>query len=212
MISNGELVDALMRYRNFKKIKGVDNDLGPLLPLILLDIQLSIFDKTIRPVKCRYEMSCYRNMWIQNYNLFNRNLFFAFNAEQRDRIIDLMDDLESAIDYNVMLLRVSVMDVMRDFDFEHQQILADCVVCNTLIQFAQSWWRGTFRTPGRNYETNPYIAGMLKASVGYINEYTDKVVKFQGKIKLNQHPEVVKNANLLDDKIIKWVKDHEKEC
>lgn len=209
MVSNKELVDAFMHYRNFKRIKGNDEDLGPLVPLILLDIQFSIFNKTIKPVKCRYELAFYRKMWIHNYNMFNRGSFFAFKDEYRDRIIDLMDDLEATIDYNTMLLRVSVMDVLKEFEFEHQQILADCVVCNTLIQFAQSWWRGTYKTPGRNPETNPYIAGMMKASVGYINEYIDKIVGFKGRIKLNSHPEIVKNAELLDDKIINWVKKQE---
>lgn len=205
MISNKELVDAFMRYRNFVRIKGDDNDIGPLLPLILLDMQLQIFDKSVRPVESTYEQAQFRNLWIRSYNLFNRGSFFAFKEEYRDRIIELMDDLGEYIDYNIMLLRVSVSDVLKDFAFEHQKVLSDCVVCNALIQIAQSWWRGTYKTARGKAETNPYIASMQRASVGFINAYTDRVVGFKGKIKLSQHPEVVNNANLLDKKITAWV-------
>lgn len=210
-ISNRQLVDAYIRFRGFIRIEGDDQDLSCLLPLLLLDMQLQIFDTSISKIECRHGLKQARTRWSDCYNRFNQGSFLAFKNEYEDKIIELMDDLGDYISNNIMFLRVAVMDTVKDqVDTEGQTRLADAVICNTLARLALSWWGSTFKRKSvfkrfsYNPEVNRDIEGICENSMLFIQGYINDGLHYHGYINLNKNEAVVNATKSLDRKIAEW--------
>ena len=66
-----EIVDVFLASKGLKREKGNDGDISPLLPLVIMDTALQLYNKYIRPVECKREMKMYKNKWIKLYHEYN---------------------------------------------------------------------------------------------------------------------------------------------
>lgn len=210
-ISNRELVDAYIKFRGFHRLNGDGNDISCLVPLILLDMHLQLYDTSISKIPCRHETQRARTRWRECYNKFNRGSFLAFNREYKNQVIDLMDDLTDFTANNVMFLRVAVMDVFKDqASLEDQDRIADIVICNTFAQIAVSWWGSTFKRVSpfnsREYlpEHNGFLEGMARRSKEFLNGFINDTVHYSGFVNLQDHPSVVNATEALDRRVSEW--------
>ena len=153
-----DLVNAYCKRWGLKVIKGElhDNSIAPILPFIIMDCAYSEFNREIKPLKLHHKQQRLRGEWYANYHKFNSRLFSALNQEQTDFVIDLMDEYEGKINYDVMLMKVALMNLLKGLEFADQKIMAALLVCNIIAQVAQDAWgkgnRNIYGKADKNHE------------------------------------------------------------
>ena len=196
-----DLVDAYMRHVGMRRIAG--HSAMPILPFLLLDVVYTIFNKDIKPVKCHQQAKLVVNGWVRNYNEFNRDFFRAFTPEQRDVIIDMMDDFEEHISNHVTIARVAVMNGLPWLSFEEQRILASAAICHVLAHAAQVIWGEVYRDRMGRRTENRSIAGIEKYTFEWTKAFAGTVS--DRKVDLNNDPAVNTAVSVLCRKIIAWL-------
>ena len=140
-----EIVDVFLASRGLKREKGNDGDISPLLPLIIMDTALQLFNKYIRPVECKREMKMYKNRWIKLYHEYNMMYFRCFNEEQRDFIIDIMDEFDKHIEKHLFICHIQIMNKVNFEPTDRQKVLASTLLISILCQAARIIYEGFFQ-------------------------------------------------------------------
>lgn len=140
-----EIVDIFLASRGLKREKGNDGDISPLLPLIIMDTALQLFNKYIRPVECKREMKMYKNRWIRLYHEYNMMYFRCFNEEQRDFIIDIMDAFDEHIEKQLFICHIQIMNKVNFEPIDRQKVLASTLLISILCQAARIIYEGFFQ-------------------------------------------------------------------
>ena len=140
-----EIVDIFLASKGMKREKGNDGDISPLLPLIIMDTALQLFNKYIRPVECKREMKMYKNKWIRLYHEYNMMYFRCFNEEQRDFIIDIMDEFDEHIEKQLFICHIQIMNKVNFEPIDRQKVLASTLLIGILCQAARIIYEGFFQ-------------------------------------------------------------------
>ena len=140
-----EIVDVFLASKGLKRQKGNDGDISPLLPLIIMDTALQLFNKYIRPVECKREMKMYKNQWARLYHEFNMMYFLCFNEEQRDFIIDIMDEFDEHIEKHLFICLIQIMNKVDFEPTDRQKVLASTLLISILCQAARIIYDSFFR-------------------------------------------------------------------
>ena len=123
-----------------------EEDVAPLLPFIIMDCAQLEFTKEVKIAGAAHGSKQLIKAWLADYRAFNYRLFRTLNAEQSDFVIDMMDSYEDFIRNETMLMRVAIMELIKDYPFESQKVIASLMLCNIFSQVAQITWGEIFLT------------------------------------------------------------------
>lgn len=140
-----EIVDVFLASKGLRRDKGNDGDISPLLPLIIMDTALQLFNKYIRPVECKREMKMYKNQWARLYHEFNMMYFRYFNDEQRDFVIDIMDEFDKHIEKHLFICHIQIMNKVNFEPTDRQKVLASTLLISILGQAARIIYENLFQ-------------------------------------------------------------------
>jgi hypothetical protein len=215
-----DIVNTYLTYKHRKRTLGEreDNTL-PLMPFFIMDVCYQIYCKDIKNIPCKHLMKQAKTRWNESYHKFTSDFFRAFNQDQTDYIVDLMDEFNDYIHNYVVMLKSSVMNhISGDASFEDKKILGALMVCNVLAQSAQILYGEMFRSGTKVYEarkinavitvmpkeSDPYIDAVRKASYDIARLYpTTKGVD------LTASDKVMGMVHTLCTNIIKFLKEKE---
>ena len=175
-----EIVDTYLAYKHRKRTPGerIDNTL-PLMPFFIMDVCYQIYCKDIKNIPCKHMMKKAKTRWSENHHIFTNDFFRAFNQEQTDYIIDMMDEFNDYIHNYVVMMKSAVMNhISGNASFEDKKVLGALMTCNVLAQSAQILYGEMFRIGTKTYkarslhayitvmpkEINPHIEAIQKAS------------------------------------------------
>ena len=201
-MTNQEIVDTYLKYRGKKRTAtGKQDNTLPLMPFFIMDVVYQIFCKDINTLDCKHEMKRFRTQWKDNYNKFNHEFFRAFNEDQKDYIIDLMDEFDKYIHTTVVMLKSAVINSFtEETPFEDKCILASLLTCNVLCQASQHLYGDMYRNRYMQKETNPHIASIQQASYKIACHYP--AVKG---VDLTSSDKVMQMIDVLCKKIVKFL-------
>lgn len=199
-----DLVDTYLTHIGMRRVKG--NGYDAILPFFMLDAMYQIMSKDIVPVPSRQEQKLALKRWQASYNSFNRDFFSAFNQEQQDAVIDIMDAFESYINNDIVVAEVSVMKQLQKYDisFEHQKVIASCMLCHVLAQTAQIAWGAIYKDKHNVSKESPHIKAILKYSSLWMNLYFSKVS--DAYVNPNDSEQICTAMDILCKKMIKFLK------
>lgn len=171
------LVEAYVAHLGLKRVQGTGAD--PILPFFILDVMNTILHRDLFPVKAQHEEKKAKKLWVQNYHTFNKDFFSAFNDEQQDEIIDIMDDFEAYVNNDVVIVKVAVMNEIAKYDVSlaDQVVLADLMVCHILAQTAQIVWTAVYRRENKFIHSILFYAGRWMEL--YARRCTTSVIRTQ---------------------------------
>lgn len=203
-MTSSELVDTYLAHRGMRRVKG--NGADAILPFFMLDAMYQIMSKEIVPVKSRHEQKLALKRWQKSYNSFNQDFFSAYNQEQQDEIIDIMDSFESYINNDVIIAEVAVMKELakHDIPFESQKIIASCMMCHVLAQTAQIAWQAIYKNSWNLPKESPHINAILKYSSMWMNLYFSSVS--DAHINPNDSEQICTAMDILCKRMIDFLK------
>ena len=143
-ITINQIVDIFLTSKGLVR-NGGDNNLSPILPLIIMDSAKSLFDKYINPVESKREMKRCRGEWLKLYHEFNMEYFLLYTQDQRDYIIDLMDDFEVWIAKHLYICHIQIMNQLTFEPIKRQWVLAATLLISILCQAARIIYEGFFQ-------------------------------------------------------------------
>jgi hypothetical protein len=138
-----ELINKYLNSIGRKRMQG--DSVEPLLPFLLGDAIYTIYNRDIAPLDLHREEKRLRRDWAENYTRFNRPFFAAIGMEGSDRVTDLMDEFETYIANNVMVLRSELMLLLGDIPFDARKPIVSALLCHVLAQAAQCAWGNVYR-------------------------------------------------------------------
>lgn len=193
------IVDVYIKHCGMRRVEGIGAD--PILPFFILDAMYSIMTKDIYPLDSKREMKVALNRWKAAYTAFNRDFFSAFSADEQDKVIDIMDSFQSYIGNDIVIAKISVMNLLQSYNLtlEQQKIVSSCMLCHVLAQTASIIWDAVYALKAKN----PYIRSILKYSSEYMNLYFGKISK--ATINPNNSKEICAAMDALCKKIIKFL-------
>ena len=199
-----ELVDTYLAHKGMRRIKG--NGYDAILPFFMLDSMYQILSKDIAPIPCKQEQKLALKRWREAYNSFNQDFFRAYSQDQQDEIIDMMDAFETYINNDVLIAEVAVMNdlAQHGIPFEHQKVIASCVMCHVLAQAAQITWGAIYKNSRNISKESPHIKAILKYSSTWMNLYFAKVS--DAHINPNDSEQICTAMDILCRKMVRFLK------
>lgn len=202
------LLDTYLDYHNLALKSRVgqgepQRDGMPFVPIFLMDAMNMIYNEYIAPLPLKHKEKQIRTRWHNAYKHFMGEFFVPFNDEQKCEICELMGDFEDAINNDVEIFRVAVMDKFMQYDTEVRLALSATLACNVLAQSAEWIWNAL---RGRNKQ-NTYIKGVVDWSQQFLYEYGDKRLdRTFKKIDLNAYADLGKAIDRVCKSIGKYSK------
>lgn len=198
-----ELVNTYLATQGMKKVSGNDNDLAPLLPLLMMDLASTIWNGSIKKVESKFEMKKYKNEWEKAYHHFVSDFFRAFNQEQTDYLIDKMDEYENYIQNDLTIAKVHIMNQLSFEPLERQEILASAMLCNILSQSAQLVTMKVYKNVRGGDKENTWLKKCEVYAWQWMNAYYGT-----GKphININENEVATKAIDALCHKLILFLK------
>lgn len=199
---NAELCDAYLKRVSRRREKDEDS-LGILLPFLMMDTVQLIYSHTIAPLNLKHEAKALSRKWKENYNLLNREFFSAFTPDQRDAVIDKMDDFEEYIGNAQTIAEVSVMTAVQNVaDLDGQQYLSQLWIAYMMTQGALDVWQQLYVYTSAGSKEEPHIAAIRHA----IMELSRLAPGAKGDIDRKRYDEACKCGQALYRKILDWIK------
>ena len=199
-----EIVDTYLTHKGMRRVKGDGYD--PILPFFMLDAMYQIMSKEIVPVPSRHEQKLVLKRWKAAYNSFNRDFFSAFNQEQQDEIIDIMDEFQSYINNDIIVAEVAVMKQLQQYDipFEDQKIVAASMMCHVLAQTSQIAWKAIYKNKYNVSKESPQINAIQKYASLWMNLYFAKIS--DAHVNPNDSEQICTAMDILCRKMVKFLK------
>lgn len=207
MITQKQIVDTYLAYKRRRRTQGEreDNTL-PLMPFFIMDCCYQIYCKDIKNLPCRHLFQQAKKKWADNYHKFTTDFFLAFNADQTEYIIDLMDEFNDHIQNSVVMLKSAVVNYIPDvISFEDKKILGSLMVCNVLAQAAQHMYGEMYRDSFMRKQADPFIERIKAAS-----HHLSGMFPAANKVELTESPQVMQMVKVLCDNIVKFLKNKER--
>jgi hypothetical protein len=208
MITQKQIVDTYLAYKKRRRTKGEreDNTL-PLMPFFIMDCCYQVYCKDIKDLPCKHLMKQAKKKWADNYHKFTTDFFLAFNADQTEYIIDLMDEFNDHINNSVVMLKSAVVNYIPDvIAFEEKKTLGSLMVCNVLAQAAQHLYGEMYRDPFMRKEEDQYIERIKSAS-----HHLSGMFPEARNLELTASTNIMQMVKVLCDNIVKFLRDKEKK-
>ena len=199
------IVQSYVEHKGWQCSNTVDE--SAMTPFFLADSAYLVYDERIKPLALKREMKMYAKKFIECYRAFNKDFFAAFDDEQRDYVIDKMDELHEAIAHDVEIFRMSIINYLAQFPLDVRQNVASFSACLHLTSCAFLTWRTVFRNGHSNGEAmhNKALQGMLSASDMMFKAYTRQKAHSTSVIDLNKIPDIEKSSRIVCNRIIQFI-------
>lgn len=221
-ITNQEIVDTYLAYKHRVRTKGerIDNTL-PLMPFFIMDACYQIYCKDIKNLPCKHLLKKHKKRWADSYHMFTADFFRAFNQEQTEYIVDMMDEFNDYINDDIVVLKNAVINyIPREIPFEEKKLLGSLLACSVLAQAAQHMYGEMFRKGTVTYnlkalhsvltlmpkEKDPHIEAVKKAIYDYANSLTS------AQTVITDSKNVMTSIDILCANITKFLKQKENEA
>lgn len=204
-----DIVDAYCNRYDLRVIGGKlgDDDPAPILAFIIMDAAQYEFQKEIAPLHMHHNLKRWRKQWQADYHTFNQRLFSCLDAAQTDFTIEMMDEYTAAVDYDIMLMRVAVMDLVNGLEFNDQRLVASLMLCNIFSQVAQITWGLVFHTTKGHDARCPELDRLRN----YSHKLANGVVLIPEDIDPNASPKLHDAVESFMDKTTKWLKTYKND-
>ena len=198
-----EIVEPYYKSLGLQIIKGDGRSMQPLGVFCLHDYIFQLFNKDIRDIKLSHEGNKWKNEWRKANDLHFKKFFMELNDDQRDAIIDIMDDFTEYTQNSVELIRFAVMDCVNDVPVDCQKIIASMQVCNVFAQLAQMRWQEMIK-PMRFFSNKLKYNDAVRR---YSSLLSDGLYRGQGGKHLNEKAEdrLMTCIDAFDRKYIDWI-------
>lgn len=205
-MNRSDLVQKYVDYHHLRYVRGSSEDLSVLMPYLIMDCGYQYYQHDILPMKVRFDLKRTRQMWSDSYTSFNEGIFAPYDDDESIEITDMMDAMHNAVANDLMILQVSAMRLFeKDFTFKEQQILSSVFMTNKLAVIAQNTWHAMHR------KENHDINGVMEWSREFSDWYMRSLGKTECKVEEKKVKELTKCADILIDKIARWLKEQNKK-
>ena len=211
MVTKEQISALSERYIEANELRVVKGTAGVgdlLIPFLLMDLEYSLYQKYVRKVDARRELKKVKNEWERAYGLFDREFFSVFSEEQKEWVVELMDEYEEWVWNGVEIARIAVMDEMakrEGYELDVQELLGACLMCNCLAQCANIVWEAIHVDRRGRKRKNDAIERVQWCSKRYadvwMEQHGDRAV-----INLNDNKRVNDAMNALVRKISRFPK------
>lgn len=171
---NAKTIMDIWLHRHGLKIYGATtkskDNYFPLLPFLLADLQNQMYSDYIEPLHNKHLMKKYSKDWRDNYNKVNHMLFSCLNENESYEVCEVMDNLSSLVANDLTMMRIQTMNILKEYDTIHQEVVASGVVANAVAQMAMLIFRRYYSDSTIAYANN-YFEAMVKWSYEYYVAY-----------------------------------------
>ena len=198
-----DILEPYFKKMGLRYLSGNLNSVEPLVIFILHDIIYQIFDEDIKGRPLRHEAKKFQKEWERLNEKHFKGLFSDMDDARQDAIIDYMDDFESYISNDLMMIKCKVMDCFNFLPFEEQKFRAALETCNLIAQLSDIHWGALVRKPSGNLVRNPYDVKVLFLSEKLSDALYRKTS--ENKIEKKKFDELVKLIQLFERKTIDYI-------
>lgn len=192
------VTDAYLKRRGLKRLAGKDDDPSALVPFFVLGLMYDVYQRSVRDVPVCHEAKRYKRLWIEAYSSLNREFFSALTEGQQDEVLDVMDAMEQDLAGDVMIVKVALMEWVKELSLEKQDVIASAVLCNILAQVAQIVWGKVYK---KTVECRR-LDDIVRYSHAYAKSYGKDVTRL---VDFNKSKRVTDAVEILQRKVCRYL-------
>ena len=195
---------SYLRHKGWPDSDAQDESI--LAPFILADSAYLIYEEYIKPLGLKHQFKHHQNNFMRCYRALNKDFFAAFNAEETEYVIDKMDTLHDGIRNDIEILRISVINNLREFPTEVRINISSFATLVHLSQCARILFGELFKVKsytGIEPMKNKHLDGMVSYSANLFRAYTLQYARNTEIIDLNEVKEITAASKVLCNQILK---------
>lgn len=202
MIANKDLISAYMRHIGKTYVTNDADDLTPLLPFFILDVEYQLYSKYILPLRCSHDARRWKAIWGQTYTALNRDFFSAFTDEQRDAVIERMDGMTDFVSEDIVKTQDTVVAYLAtQIPRDKCGVISVCMMCSALAQSAGIVYEQVYRGEKGRGAKNPRIEKLIHCISRFLNSWH----KPDRHITCNDDSEVDAAVTRLQARLVAWL-------
>ena len=204
-----KIIEPYFDLLGMRIVKGDTRSIMPLGIFCLHDSIYQIFNKDIKGIKLEHQANKWRNEWRKTNDAQFKKFFLMLDDDQRDAIIDIMDDFENYTQENVEEIRLWVKKCLFDIPKESQEIIASLQLCNVMGHLAAIRWNELFV---KRVDKRPRVLPYNEAVIRYSALLSDEIYKKAGGRMMDEDAldELAEAEKRYDTKYINWVNERSK--
>lgn len=203
MTTKRTLVESYTAYKGWRCSN--NDDKSVLCPYFLADSAYLVYEQHIKPLRLTHDLKMYAKKYIAAYREFTKDFFQAFDAEEQDYIVELMDALHDHIAHDIAILRQSVIDNIKELPLDVRQVLASLAACLHLTQCTCILYKHIFVASNGGPLLNRSLQGMI-TNIGCLFEaYSKQKANATRVYDLNNIAPVATASRILCNRIIQFV-------
>lgn len=182
------------------------DDPAPILPFIIMDAAYHEFKKHISKLNLHHELKRMKNQWLDYYHSFNSLLLSCLNEDQKNFVIDKMDEYEEFVDDYMICIRPAIFESLTCLDFEDRYIVASLLQCNILTQIASIAYSEVHKDKDRKAQC-PQLENMSRLC----HKIYNRIIYLPENIDPNKNTNLIDAVTTLMNKTADWLKSYDKE-
>lgn len=171
------------------------------VPHLIMDVVYDKYVKYIKGIGFEHLASKANKSWSENYNKFNR-MEFRESGDISSRV-DLMDSMEQAINNDLVLMKIELMDAVPEFTFEQKTIFSENYLCKELVELANIAWKA------RHKMLNCFLS-QIHNSCTILNKTFISNFDLNRTVNLNE-TQLEKKMLTMWDHIVAWADEQDKK-
>lgn len=205
-MTNKEMVDKWLLSRGMTRTSG--DGIDPVAPFFMLDIAWNLWNKTVTPLRCKFEMKRIKTMFAEKYKLFSKQFIDAFTLDESIEVTDKMDDLEAYIANHMTVAKVQVMNYLTGISTEQKMVCGSLMIVNILIQSAGILWAAVYKGLHSYESTSLEIAVLERLSTRFMNGYHSAISSEA--VDPNRCQPIIDSVTILCKKMVAWLNKESK--
>lgn len=165
-----------------------------ILPHLLLDSVLQVYSDVVSKIPMKQELKQWRNKFRNQFSLVNRYNFSKHH--DTDKIIDLMDELNTVINNELTLITVQLMKPLESLDFKYQTNIVALYKCYLITLTAN------MIVYSKEKKMDVWLDSLSKCAYKLCNLYVSTITDIT--VNPNNDEYLVSLINSLIEKSITW--------
>lgn len=208
IMTNADLNSTYLKYRHMHNEKGNIDNLSPLMHYFLMDCAYQLYCQHVKNLPLRHKAAKERKRMREGFNSFFTKVHLAFNTEQKDYLLDKVDEFQHDIHNAIERCKIAVMNCFVGGEFQNRLLLSNIWLVNALAADAQGYMGCVYLTNKRHPQVDRDIDAVLTGS----KELAKLMCACDESVNPKDKDNLDKAVSALAKDICKWVfNDYQKD-
>lgn len=197
------VLDSFLKHKGW--IKGSEEThIAPFLPYFIADCMYLTYDEHLTG-KLKQKEKYHGKQLMNAYHHFIHDFFNAFDDDERDEVIEMMDRFNEYIRNDLEVMRLQVQQPFMELPADLRALFSAAAVCRVLSAQADYAWQNMYRRDAEHPIPNTYLSAMAYHGRELFRECSRYTPRCTEHLDLAEYKGVIQSVKNVINRVVDFV-------